>query len=199
MTDLRSQLRRLDACDEGLADIASDVVDLTAQLERLQEHAGRLERLLTDQETVIAAKDRELSRLAAMATSARIDADRSSRALEDVTTGTGARDAEVAALQRELTALQREAIAREARLADAHAELERLARTSEGSQTDECTESRGHVRFLGLPEGYRLETSDEPCLRIGELMQIDGRSFRVERIGQSPFPADDRPCAFLVS
>jgi chromosome segregation ATPase len=199
VTDLRSHLGRLDACDEGLAEIATDVADLTAQFQRLQEHAGRLDCLLSDQETVIAAKDRELSRLAAMATSARIDADRSSVELEAVTTGTGARDAEVAALQRELTALQRDVIAREAQLADAHAELERLARGSEASQTGEHTEARGHVRFLGLPEGYRLDISEEPCARIGELMQIDGRSFRVERIGHSPLPADDRPCAFLVS
>jgi chromosome segregation ATPase len=199
VTDLRSQLGRLDACDEGLAEIATEVADLTTQLQRLQDHAGRLDCLLCDHETVIAAKDRELSRLAAMATSARIDADRSSRALEDVTTWTGTRDAEVAALQRELTAMQREVMAREAQLADARAELERLARASEASQTGECTEARGHVRFLGLPEGYRLEISDEPCAGIGELMQIDGRSFRVERIGRSPLPADDRPCAFLVS
>jgi hypothetical protein len=80
VTDFRSELRRLDACDEGLAEIATDVVDLTRQLRRLQEHAGTLECLLSDQEIVIAAKDRELSRLPVTATSARIDADRSSRA-----------------------------------------------------------------------------------------------------------------------
>ena len=68
---------RLDACDDTLTVIAAEVVDLATQLRGLQEHAGGLERLLPDQDTVLAAKERELTRLADAVATARRDADQS--------------------------------------------------------------------------------------------------------------------------
>jgi predicted RNase H-like nuclease (RuvC/YqgF family) len=196
VTDLRSQVRRLDACDDTLTVIAADVVDLATQLRRLQEHAGELERLLSNQDTVLAAKERELTRLADAVATARRDADRSSRALEDMTAKTGERDAQTETLERELDALRAEVITRDGQLAEVRAELELFRRTSATKRGR--SETQGHVRFVGFPEGYRLAVSDEPCARAGDVVQIDGCAFRVERIGPSPLPADDRPCAFLT-
>ena len=198
MTDLRSHVRRLDVCDETLTLIAADVVELTAQLGQLQAHAGGLEQILSDQDAWLAAKERELARLADAVAVARRDADRSSKALEDVTAMASERDAHTATLEREVDALQNELITRDRQLAKAQEELELARRMVATSPTPRHSEAPGHVRFVGLPEGYRLAVSDEPCARIGELLEIDGRTFRVDRIGRSPLPSDARPCAFLT-
>lgn len=197
MTDVRSQIMRLDACDDTLTVIAADVVDLATQLRGLQEHAGGLERLLSDQDTVLAAKERELTRLADAVETARGDADVSSRALEDMTARTDERDARTATLERELDALRVEITTRDGQLAEARAELEVVRGTSASTERLRSN-TRGHVRFVALPEGYRLAVSGEPCASAGDVLQVDGRAFRVDRIGSSPLPADDRPCAFLT-
>ena len=57
----------------------------------------------------------------------------------------------------------------------------------------------GHLRFAPFPEGYRLVASDERCALPGEVIELDERRFVVTRVGRSPFPADERPCAFLSS
>jgi chromosome segregation ATPase len=198
VTDLRSHVRRLDACDDTLTVIAADVEDLATQLRRLQEHAGGLERLLSDRDSVLAAKERDLTRLADAVATARRDADRSSRALEDLTARTDTRDAKTETLESELDALRVELITRDGRLADLQAELELFRRASATPTIRRRSEAHGHVRLVAFPEGYRLAVSAEPCARTGDVVQMDGRAFRVERIGPSPLPADDRPCAFLA-
>jgi hypothetical protein len=56
----------------------------------------------------------------------------------------------------------------------------------------------GHLRFGAFPDGYRLTASDERCSRPGDLIEIEGRRFLVTRVGRSPLPDDERPCAFLL-
>ena len=194
---LNTQIGRLDAFDDALADIAADVVDVTEQLGRLREDAGRLERLLSERDAALAAKERELSRLADAVATARGEADRSSGALREVTARADQREAHVVILERELDAVRADVVARDERLAEALAELE-LSRRASPVQIRERDATNGHVRFLGLPSGYRLAVSDEPCATLGELVEIDGIAFRVSGIGPSPLPADDRPCAFLT-
>jgi hypothetical protein len=195
-TSLRSQIGRLDACDETLTVIADDVVELTGQLQRFRDEAERLERLLAERDAALAEKDRELSRLADAGATARRDADRSSGALREVTALVAAHEAHIAALERELDASTADIAAQEARLADLQAELERSRSMSAAEQERE--RPHGHVRFLGLPDRYRLLMSDEPCARVGDVVEIEGMSFRVDRISTSPLPADDRPCAHLT-
>ena len=115
-----------------------------------------------------------------------------------MTARTGERDAQTETLERELEALRAEIITRDGQLSEVQAELELFRRTSATPAMRRRSETQGHVRFVGFPEGYRLAVSDEPCARAGDVVQIDGRTFRVERIGTSPLPADDRPCAFLT-
>jgi hypothetical protein len=195
---LSTQIGRLDAFDEALAVIGADVVDVTEQLRRLREDAGRLERLLSERDAALAAKERELSLLADAVATARGDADRSSGALREVTARADEREALVAILERELDTLRADVVARDDRLAEVRAELELSRRDSLAPPSRKRDETNGHVRFLGLPSGYRLAVSEEPCATLGELVEIDGIAFRVSRIGPSPLPADDRPCAFLT-
>ena len=55
-----------------------------------------------------------------------------------------------------------------------------------------------HLRFVALPDGYRLTTSDERCARPGDRLVVDEHSFLVTKVGRSPLPDDPRPCAFLL-
>jgi hypothetical protein len=194
-TALRSQIGRLEACNEALSEIAADVVDLTAHLARLQDDADRLERLLGERDAALVEAELELSRLTDLHSVARRDANRCSDAFQEVAAKAGEHATRVAALERELEALRTEIVDRDERLA--RAELELSQRPSPLPPRPDPEDARGHVRFLGHPKGYRLAVSDEPCARPGEPVEIDGMVFRVSRIGPSPLPGDDRPCAFL--
>jgi len=71
-----------------------------------------------------------------------------------------------------------------------------LARSTVDAFDDRAT-AHGHVLFAPFPEGYRLVGSDRPCPHPGEVVDAEGRSFVVARVGRSPLPTDDRSCAFL--
>jgi chromosome segregation ATPase len=192
---LRSEIGRLEACNDALAEIAADVVDLTAHLARLQEAADRLERLLAERDAALVATERQVSRLTDMHAVARQDADRCAAAFHEVTARAGEHAERVAALEQELDGLRADIADRDDRLARAENELFR--RAASRSRPPDPDDARGHVRFLSLPEGYRLAVSDEPSPRPGEWIEVDGVAFEVGRIGRSPFPGDDRPCVFL--
>ncbi len=57
----------------------------------------------------------------------------------------------------------------------------------------------GHLLFVWTPNGYRVEErpGDPPALL--EIVDL-GEAGRhcVQKIGASPYPADPRPCAFLI-
>jgi hypothetical protein len=57
---------------------------------------------------------------------------------------------------------------------------------------------RGHVLFFVGHEGYETVEREEPAPALAEPVEIDGRRYRVEHVGRSPFPGDRRPCLFLV-
>ena len=99
-------------------------------------------------------------------------------------------------LEREVDALRAE-ITRDGQLAEVQVSRTLSAHVGDFGERRR-SETQGHVRFVAFPEGYRLAVSGEPCARAGDVVQIDGRAFRVDRIGSSPLPADDRPCAFLT-
>ncbi len=55
-----------------------------------------------------------------------------------------------------------------------------------------------YLLFVWKPTGYELREADgEPPQPGAEVEQEDGR-FRVSKLGPSPLPGDERPCAFLV-
>jgi hypothetical protein len=56
----------------------------------------------------------------------------------------------------------------------------------------------GHLLFVWSTSGYALrEAAGEPPA-AGDEVEVDGRTLVVTRIGPSPFPHDDRPCAYLA-
>jgi hypothetical protein len=55
----------------------------------------------------------------------------------------------------------------------------------------------GHVLFLPTPDGYVVVEADEAPPPVGQLLMLEDRWFRVQRVGRSPFPHDRRPCLFL--
>jgi hypothetical protein len=58
----------------------------------------------------------------------------------------------------------------------------------------------GHLLFVPSPQGYRLlEREGEPPAMGAELDLGGDARFLVNRIGPSPYPADARRCAYLVS
>jgi hypothetical protein len=57
----------------------------------------------------------------------------------------------------------------------------------------------GYVLFVPSPKGYRLEERDGAPPERDERLEIDGAAFVVSRVGASPLPQDQRPCAYLLS
>jgi hypothetical protein len=63
----------------------------------------------------------------------------------------------------------------------------------------EAGSKTGHVLFVPSPQGYRIEEreGDEPE-QGAEIDLGDRGRFVVNRVGPSPFPLDQRRCAYLV-
>ena len=57
----------------------------------------------------------------------------------------------------------------------------------------------GYLLFVPSPKGYRLEERGGAAPERDERVEIDGAVFIVSRIGASPLPQDERPCAYLLS
>lgn len=51
--------------------------------------------------------------------------------------------------------------------------------------------------FVPSPHGYELVERVSRELAVGSELELDGRRLVVTKIGPSPFPADERRCAFL--
>ena len=58
----------------------------------------------------------------------------------------------------------------------------------------------GYLLFVPSPQGYRIEerAGDVPALGDGVDLGEAG-SFVVNRVGPSPLPLDQRPCAYLLT
>ena len=77
--------------------------------------------------------------------------------------------------------------------------IEQLERASGAAVEPEPT-ADGHLLFAPTPRGYvLLEREGRPPAHGGEVGLDGGRDYVVARIGPSPLPGDDRPCAYLVT
>lgn len=59
-------------------------------------------------------------------------------------------------------------------------------------------DATGHLLFVTKPTGYELAERDGDPPATGSTIELDdaGR-FEVVKIGSSPLPGDNRPCAYL--
>ncbi len=55
---------------------------------------------------------------------------------------------------------------------------------------------RGHVLFAWSPRGYALRERDGDPPEVGTELVDEGHLLVVTRVGPSPLPGDQRPCAF---
>jgi hypothetical protein len=57
----------------------------------------------------------------------------------------------------------------------------------------------GHLVFISSPRGYTLVELEGPPPALGEEIDLPAKpgSFRVTKLGPSPFPGDPRSCAYL--
>ena len=56
----------------------------------------------------------------------------------------------------------------------------------------------GHLLFVWKTTGYVLEEREGEPPEVGAVIELDGGvRERVSKIGPSPLPGDDRPCAYL--
>ena len=56
----------------------------------------------------------------------------------------------------------------------------------------------GHLLFVWKPSGYELRERDGEPPNVGDDVEEDDGRFRVNKVGPSPLPGDDRRCAYLV-
>ena len=53
-----------------------------------------------------------------------------------------------------------------------------------------------YLLFVWSPSGYELREQDGDTPSVGDEVDVDGRRLRITKIGVSPLPGDDRPCAY---
>jgi hypothetical protein len=55
-----------------------------------------------------------------------------------------------------------------------------------------------YVVFIWAPTGYELREQEGELPKVGESVEIDGRRVWITKVGVSPLPGDQRPCAFSL-
>lgn len=54
-----------------------------------------------------------------------------------------------------------------------------------------------YVAFVWTPTGYQLREKQGEPPSVGDEVEEDGARLRVFKVGASPLPGDERPCAYL--
>jgi hypothetical protein len=53
-----------------------------------------------------------------------------------------------------------------------------------------------YLLFAWAPTGYELREQEGELPKVGDVVELDGRRLSITKIGVSPLPGDNRPCAF---
>jgi uncharacterized Zn finger protein len=53
-----------------------------------------------------------------------------------------------------------------------------------------------YLLFAWAPTGYELREQEGELPKVGDVVDVDGRRVSITKIGVSPLPGDNRPCAF---
>jgi DNA repair exonuclease SbcCD ATPase subunit len=205
----RAQFDRLTACDEDLSRIATDVTELSGELTRLRMEGEELARLLAERGELLTRQRKAIAALEEERTRWRQQTEAAVSMSATAESRLAQREQQAATVGRELHTLRATIQERERRLAQAEVEL--AAARDALSASEQALEQKraeaeplpedpipGHVLVVGQPAGYRLVVSDDPCPRVGDKVDVEGRPFVTARVGHSPLPGDKRPCAFLL-
>jgi hypothetical protein len=182
VADFARWLGKLVECDERLSSIAVDMTDLQTELARLRHEGDSVAQLLAEQEAALAERELSLARVQEELVQAQEAAAQASASLAEADASLGTHRTRVATLEDELESLRAEV-----------ADLKSVEAAARAEPT-----AAGHVRLVSLPSGYALSDCEEPPPVTGDAVEVDGKRFRVVRIGRSPLPADPRPCALLL-
>ena len=55
-----------------------------------------------------------------------------------------------------------------------------------------------YLLFVWTPTGYELREQEGELPKIGDEVEVDEQPLRVTKLGVSPLPGDQRPCAFSL-
>jgi hypothetical protein len=55
-----------------------------------------------------------------------------------------------------------------------------------------------YLLFVWTPTGYELREQEGELPKIGDEVEVDEKPLRVTKLGVSPLPGDQRPCAFSL-
>jgi hypothetical protein len=53
-----------------------------------------------------------------------------------------------------------------------------------------------YLLFVWTPTGYQLREQEGELPKPGDAVEIDDRRLQITKIGVSPYPGDDRACAY---
>jgi hypothetical protein len=56
-----------------------------------------------------------------------------------------------------------------------------------------------HLLFVSKPSGYELVERDGEAPAPGADVELEEARFTVAKVGPSPLPDDERPCAYLLA
>jgi DNA repair exonuclease SbcCD ATPase subunit len=179
------------------ADLAAELME---QVERWQRLADELREERDAVQHHLASRDRSLAAAYAQieAAAERLAASERARTEAEETAaelGETRHLLEVERTQREqvedaATALHAELEASDVALRLAREELEEARREPEPVLATE------HVVFARTGARYALVAAEGPPPEPGARLELDERDYVVLKVGRSPFPGDDRPCAF---
>jgi hypothetical protein len=54
-----------------------------------------------------------------------------------------------------------------------------------------------YLLFVSKPTGYEIREVEGELPAVGSEVDADGETMRVTKVGVSPLPGDERPCAYL--
>jgi hypothetical protein len=53
-----------------------------------------------------------------------------------------------------------------------------------------------YLLFAWAPTGYELREQEGELPKVGDVVDVNGRRVSITKIGVSPLPGDNRPCAY---
>jgi hypothetical protein len=56
----------------------------------------------------------------------------------------------------------------------------------------------GYLLFAWAPTGYELREQEGDLPKVGDVVDVNDRRVSITKIGVSPLPGDNRPCAYSM-